>query len=315
MDAVVNLNGRQYSGITLFICRYDPTAYGPILPALRSYFESHFDGTTVDLSNLRANSFPLNLSYFRDFEFCLCFLAATFRRTGKSVTILNLESNKIRNLNALDQVRIFLPTLQAVRIGGNPIDDAHSAQRLQQNAGIQIITDLDSDSGISDSVESFSATVSAPTVADARIECLTPFVEHLIKLSSSDIAQTSALYATDACFSVLCGKLSSEWHQLFPGNRNLTHAAAHAIPQVTGASAIARHLKSLFPTGIRIEGLVIRASVVSNLFYSVNLYGTATADGRSLEMMRALVVVGRDGRLQIANDVLSLRYPERTERH
>jgi hypothetical protein len=312
MDAVVKLNGRQFAGTPLFICRYDPSTYDPLLPQLRAYFESHFDGTTVDLSNLRANSLPLNLGYFRDFEFCLCLLGATLRRSRRSAHVLNLAHNNIRNLNALDQVKVFLPALHTVRIAGNPVD-ASAVQRLQQTARVEVVTE-EPDSEIGSPPPPAPRGAIEVAGGDPRTECLLPLVEFLVRASASDVSATGGCYASDACFSVLCGKLGSEWKQLFPGNRNLVHPGSHAIAQVSGAAAIGARLKELFPTGLKLTDVVVHAAVVSVVFYAINLYGTATADGKSLVMMRAMAVVGRAGRLQIANDVLSLRYPDRGRR-
>lgn len=168
--------------------------------------------------------------------------------------------------------------------------------------GIQIISDLPIPKSMNIS-------------EDSRLECLSPFIEYLMRISETDIARVGTCYASDACFSILCGKLGPEWRQLFPVNRNLVHPGSHGIQQINQREEIAVKLKEVFPTGLKISGLVMRAKVVSELFYAVNLFGTLMADGKILEMMRALVVVGREGKLMIANDILSLRYPERTQKH
>jgi hypothetical protein len=275
----------------------------------------------------------------------ICFLGASLRRGGGAVETLSLENNGIRRFDALARIKTYLPDLRTLKIAGNPIDDAGQIERLARSTGIEILTEEANDSALSSSRESSEASdsagstdeedspgraeelshavvwtsarpadphpVPAPMPAkDPRIRCVRPFLDLFVETSAAAIADTAAFYTDDACFSLCFGKIGGEWAHLFPSNRNLAMRRGNETSQVVGPIQIGEKLSTLFPDGLGLQAVTAQVAVVCDLFYSVAMYGTASISGKSLAMMRSLVIVGHNRHLFIANDVLSLRYDQ-----
>jgi hypothetical protein len=293
-----------------------------MLRSLRQHFKTHLNGTTMDLSNLSASSLHLQLNYYRDLDFLICFLGASIRRTGQRIEVLSLENNRIRKCEALTRIKIYLPDLRTLKMGGNAIEDPSPLDRLAHRARIEVVTDAaapaespdESDDADEQSVEesdSDKPEASVPAISspadDPRTLCVKPWLDRLIAQSETDIRGTGSFYAEDACFSIFFGKLGMEWGHLFASNRNLKMRGT-GVPQICGKEEISEKLGTLFEGGFRLLNVTTRVGVVSGLFYAVSMYGIASINAKNLAMMRSMVVVGHNRRLFITNDVISLRY-------
>jgi hypothetical protein len=335
MESVIHQTGQQFENVTIFICQYDPSTYDPMLRSLRQHFKTHLTGRTMDLSDVSGSSLRLHLNYYRDLDFLICFLGVTLRRGKKTVEILSLENNRIRKIEALSRIKIYLPELKVLRLGGNEIEDEEQLDNLRRSAEIEIKVEKEEERESENEAEGEEegdeeeddpgrreelahsvvwtparSAHPAPVVVaeDPRIACVKPWIDRLIAQSASNIRQTASFYVEDACFSMLFGKLGREWAHLFPLNRNLTVPRGSKVQQIWGNQEIAEKLGELFENGFTLENVTTRVAVVCDLFYAVTIFATAIIDGKTLAMMRSMVVVGHNRRLFIANDVISLRY-------
>ena len=138
-----------------------------------------------------------------------------------------------------------------------------------------------------------------------------PFIDAFIMAYNDNSSFLPEFYTEDAVFSLTFKKMprNSEVSALFEDNRNMKFHPK--IPPVSGGQNILDFLKTKFGRGSELEATDKHVQFVSRLLFAVNIKGTINlykTDGemKTVKCVKTLVVIGRGGKLLIANDHLAI---------
>ena len=308
VEAFLGLLGRDFEGNVILVSRFLKDKHMNLIKDVVEYMGNHYDADEklIDFSSLRENRLKLNLNFYIEMEFCLFVLGVAARHHGVEVEVLDISNNNIHNLSSCQNIRVFLPSLRKLVASGNPISkfprfgeevelvaDGFANQGGQDvdPGTVEIMSHgLEWKSARKDAAERAPQQKAAAPV-DPRVGCLEPFLDYFVKVSDGQWSNLAGCYTQDACFSLLAGKLNKDsFGSIFKYISNRAFKNTNVV--FTGRNDVRDKQKEIFPDGVKMTG-------------------TITIAGNELQFIRSLVVVGRDGRLQISNDNLSLRAPPR----
>ena len=324
VDAFLGLLGRDYEGNVILVSRFLKDKHMNLIKDVVEYMGNHYDADEklIDFSSLRENRLKLNLNFYMEMELCLFVLGVAVRHHGVDVEVLDISNNNIHNLSSCQNIRVFLPNLRKLVASGNPIskfprfgDELELVADGFENQGGQDVDPgtaeimshgIEWKSARREAAEQRAPEPKAAEPADPRVSCLEPFIDYFVKASDGQWNSLAGCYTQDACFSLLAGKLNKEnFGAIFKYISNRAFKNTNMV--FTGRNEVRDKQKEIFPDGVKMTIKRKNLQVVSNLFFAVSLSGTISVAGNELQFIRSLVVVGRDGRLQISNDNLSLR--------
>ena len=338
---VIQQNGKSYNGIPLLISPMEYGKHRNEMPIISKYFHDHFYNDYLDLSDSKDRGFPMNLNYYKDFQFTLFYLGAISRRENAKIVKLNLDKNNIHRSSSLKYVKTYLPFIQSISLKNNEIADQEILDHLKQEGINILINDNDNDFDYyseeeqeeeeeegydqeeeipkndmyhqaipEESFRSLDHTPAPSTVKYERKEIydfVNAFNESFIKFSNM-----RDFYSDDAFFSITFPQLSrhSILSDLFSNNSNLRFNSNPV--QIFGSDKIEEFIDEKFKTNFEVSNLDFHVQFVSKIFFAVIITGTFSSKlstNQPLLFSRSLVVIGKNGYLMITNDNISF-YPK-----